>query len=114
MKKIFRKKHYNFKNILVKTIVSIEEKQLHTNIHYNLKMVSDKDLGEVKQALEESKDSVVREINDPLVENESRKEILFGGAIIVSVIAVSIITNDPFYMVAAVTGALGFWLWVSD
>ena len=73
-------------------------------------MVKNKDLGEVQEVLEDHMDDVSKEIKQTLSETQTRKELFFGVAIVVSVIAVSIIMKNPYYMVAAVTGALGFWI----
>ena len=73
-------------------------------------MVKNKDLGEVQEVLEDHMDDVSEEIKQTLSETQTRKELFFGVAIVVSVIAVSIIMKDPYYMVAAVAGALGFWI----
>lgn len=71
----------------------------------------------MKEALKEWKTKqkyVVQEIKETLGEinqTENEKEVLFGGATVVPVIAVSTILKDTCYLVAlAVTGALGFWL----
>ena len=73
---------------------------------------------EMKEEFEEWKnrqEHVVEEVKETLDEikkTETKKDVLIGGAIVVSVIVVSAILKNPHYLVAlTVTGALGFLLY---
>ena len=73
---------------------------------------------EMKEEIEEWKnrqEHVVEEVKETLEEikkTETKKDVLIGGAIVVSVLVVSAILKNPQYLVAlSVTGALGFLLY---
>ena len=73
---------------------------------------------EMKEEFEEWKsrqEHVVEEVKETLNEikkTETKKDLLIGGAIVVSVLVVSAILKNPHYLVAlTVTGALGFLLY---
>ena len=73
---------------------------------------------EMKEEFEEWKtrqEHVVEEVTETLDEikkTETKKDVLIGGAIVVSVLVVSAILKNPHYLVAlTVTGALGFLLY---
>ena len=73
---------------------------------------------EMKEEFEEWKtrqEHVVEEVKETLEEikkTETKKDVLIGGAIVVSVLVVSAILKNPQYLVAlSVTGALGFLLY---
>ena len=54
----------------------------------------------------------VKETLDEIKKTETKKDVLIGGAIVVSVLVVSAILKNPQYLVAlSVTGALGFLLY---
>ena len=81
----------------------------------NFKMVNSNDFGvEMKEEWEEWKtkqEKVVQELKETL-NTETKKDVLFGGAIVASVVAAYAFLKDPCYLVAlTLTGAVAFCLY---